>query len=193
MKARYAVILAVFAATLNQSAMAQETSATSPLSGQFSEARQGSLAICLNAKTGDQEACSTTGVAVVPLSDIANGSIDFSSGIGCGTDTEVLNTLPPSDSPPTLNPETVVVKQLTYESSTGIGTASYTAYLGGSCKGASFVSKGAKEEVAGTAQFVLTDGGNQLDIVITALQSPIKSLGSVSLADTDLLLKGTTP
>jgi hypothetical protein len=194
-KARYpaSVILAAFAATLSQSATAQERSATSPLSGQYSMTRQGSLAICVNPKTGDQEACSTSGAVVVPLSNIANGSVTYASGIGCQTVTEVINTLPPSDSPPKLNPVTVVVKQLTYDSSTGIGTASYTAYSGGSCKGASFISKGAKEEVAGTEQFVVTDGGNRVVIVITALQSPIKSLGSVSLGDTDLLLKGTSP
>ena len=189
-KARYAVssvILAAFAAIASQSATAQA------LSGRYSITRQGSVAICVNPTSKAQEACSTSGAVVVPLTNIANGSITYSSGIGCGTITEVLNTLPPSGSPPMLNPVTAVIKQLTYDPSTGIGTASYTGYSGGSCKGASFVSKGATEEVAGTEQFVVTDGGNRLVIVITQLNSPINSLGSVSLADTDLRLKPRNP
>ena len=121
-----------------------------------------------------------------PVTDIAVGSITYASGSGCGTDTEIFSALPPSALPSTTNPETVVVKVTNYSSTTGIGTASYTGYSGGSCNGASFDSSGATEIASGTLQFVVTEGGKQVEITFTQLTNPISSLGSVSLFDTDL-------
>jgi hypothetical protein len=155
--------------------------------GRYSVARQGSLAVCLNpAKNYAAESCSASGAVVFPLSDIATGSITYLAGIGCGTDTEVFNSLPPNTVPPSLNPETVVVKVTSYESTTGIGTGSYTAYSGGSCTGANFDSTGATKEGSGTLQFVVTEDGRQVEATLTQFQSPINSLGSVSLFDSDL-------
>jgi hypothetical protein len=85
-----------------------------------------------------------------------------------------------------LNPETIVIKVTNYNSTTGIGTGTYTAYSGGSCTGANFDSSGASEEVTGTLEFVVTEGGKQVDVAITQLQSAVNSLGSVSLFDIDL-------
>jgi hypothetical protein len=121
---------------------------------------------------------------VARVSDIATGSITYSSGLDCGTDTEVFNSIPPSASLPMLNPETIVIKVTNYNSTTGIGT--YTAYSGGSCTGATFDSRGATEEVTGTLEFVVTEGGRQVNVAITQLQSPTNSLGSVSLFETHL-------
>jgi hypothetical protein len=180
--------MTIFAAILSQlipitSAEAQNIPAPN---GRYSIARHGSLTLCSNPSTNAPEACSASGAVIAPVSDIATGSITYSSGVGCGTDTEVFNSLPPNTSPPMLNPETVVIKVTNYDSTTGIGTGSYTAYSGGSCTGADFDSSGASEEVTGTLEFVVTAGGKQVDVAITQLQSPINSLGSVSLFDTDL-------
>src|ERR1700736_4339833 len=69
--------------------------------------------------------------------------------------------------PSTTNPETVVVKVTNYSSTTGIGTASYIGYSGGSCNGASFDSSGATEIASATLQFVVTDGGKQVEITFS--------------------------
>jgi hypothetical protein len=155
--------------------------------GQYSIARHGSFADCLNpAKGYAEESCSASGVFVYPITVIAVGSITYASGNGCGTDTEVFSALPPNAMPSTLGPETVVVKVTKYNSTTGIGSASYTGYSGGSCDGANFDSSGATVIATATLQFVVTRGGWQVDITFTQLTNPINSLGSASLFDTDL-------
>ncbi|MBV8773563.1 MAG: hypothetical protein JO166_14720 [Deltaproteobacteria bacterium] len=55
-------------------------------SGQYSIARHGSFALCLNS-SGAEIACGSNGTLVYPVTDIAVGSITYASGIGCGTDT----------------------------------------------------------------------------------------------------------
>jgi hypothetical protein len=181
---RYALLFGMLAvAALATSAGAQIPEP----SGQYSIARHGSLALCLNpAANYAAESCSASGVFVYPVTNIAVGSITYASGKGCGTDTEVFNALPPSALPASPNPETVVVKVTNYSSTTGIGTASYTGYSGGSCHGASFDSRGATDIASGSLQFVVTEGGRRVEITFTQLTNPTKSLGSVSLFDTDL-------
>jgi hypothetical protein len=175
----------IFAAILSQITPAEAQNIPAP-NGRYSIARHGSLTLCSNPSTNAPEACSASGAVIAPVSDIATGSITYASGIGCGTDTEVFNSLPPNTSPPMLNPETIVIKVTNYDETTGLGTGTYTAYSGGSCTGANFDSSGATEEVTGTLEFVVTEGGKQVNVAITQLQSPINSLGSVSLFDTDL-------
>jgi len=54
--------------------------------GQYSIARHGSFAACLNpAANYAAESCSAHGVFVYPITDIAVGSITYASGSGCGT------------------------------------------------------------------------------------------------------------
>ena len=167
---RYALLFGMLAvAALATSAGAQ--SIPEP-SGQYSIARHGSFAVCLNPTTFADESCSKSGVFVYPLTDIAVGSITYESGSGCGTDTEIFSALPPNATPSTPGPETVVVKVTHYSSTTGIGTASYTGYSGGSCDGASFDSSGATEIASGTQQFVVTEGGKQVEITYTQLTNP---------------------
>lgn len=186
---RYAALSAttIFAAILSQitpitPAEAQNISAPN---GRYSIARHGSLTLCSNPSTQAPEACTASGAVISPVSDIATGSITYASGVGCGTDTEVFNSIPPNTSPPMLNPETIVIKVTNYDETTGLGTGTYTAYSGGSCSGATFNSSSASEEVIGTLEFVVTEGGRQVDVALTQLQSPANSLGSVSLFDID--------
>ena len=183
---RYAVLFGMLAVAALATSAGAGAQIPEP-SGQYSIARHGSLALCLNpAANFAAESCSASGVLVYPVTDIAVGSITYASGSGCGTDTEIFSALPPSAMPSILNPETVVVKVTNYSSTTGIGTASYTGYSGGSCNGASFDSSGATEIASGTLQFVVTEGGKQVEITFTQLTNPTSSLGSVSLFDTDL-------
>jgi hypothetical protein len=175
----------IFAAILSQITPAEAQNIPQP-NARYSIARHRSLTLCSNPSTNAPEACTASGAVVAPVSDIATGSITYSSGFDCGTDTEVFNSIPPSASTPMLNPETIVIKVTNYNSTTGIGTDTYTAYSGGSCTGAAFDSSGATEEVTGTLEFVVTEGGKQVNVAITQLQSRINSLGSVSLFDTDL-------
>jgi hypothetical protein len=70
--------------------------------------------------------------------------------------------------------------------STKVGTASTTAYMGGSCHGADFDSSGATESSTGAIQFVLSEGRRHNDILVTQLTSPTNSIGSFSLSATDL-------
>jgi hypothetical protein len=180
---RYALLFGMLAvAALATSAGAQIPEP----SGQYSIARHGSFAVCLNPTTYADEACSTSGVFVYPVTDIAVGSITYKSDTGCGTDTEIFSALPPSALPSSLGPETVVVKVTNYSSTTGVGAASYTGYSGGSCIGASFNSSGATVIASGTLEFVVTEGGQRVEITFTQLTNPTNSLGSVSLFDTDL-------
>jgi hypothetical protein len=67
-----------------------------PASRRYSIARHGSLTLCSNPSTNAPEACSASGAVIAPVSDRATGSITYSSGVGCGTDTEVFNSIPPS-------------------------------------------------------------------------------------------------
>lgn len=192
MKARYMFLLVPYAISLVVLALAAAAASAGEQgipepSGQYSIARHGSLALCLNpAANYTLESCSASGVFVYPVTDIAVGSITYESGIGCGTDTEIFSALPPSAMASTLGPETVVIKVTNYNSTTGIGTASYTGYSGGSCNGSSFDSSGATEIASGTLQFVVTEGGQRVEITFTQLTNPTNSLGSVSLFDTDL-------
>jgi hypothetical protein len=166
MKARYAVllvILASFAVVMSQKMVAANGEGGGiPLPvGQFSITGQGSLAICLNpSNPASEEACTTSGALVVPLSVLDNGAgaLD-SSGNACFTFTEVDANLPVDASPPLVTPNEHVVGSVTnYDSTTGTGDGSFTGYVGGKCNGASFDDTGATKLSSGTDHFVVTAG-----------------------------------
>jgi hypothetical protein len=133
---RYAALATtlIFAAILSQITPAGAQNIPQP-NGRYSIARHGLLRLCMNPTNNTPEACSASGAVIARVSDIATGSITYLSGVGCGTDTEVFNSIPPNTPPPMLNPETIVIKVTNYNSTTGIGTGTYTAYSGGSSSG----------------------------------------------------------
>jgi len=157
-------------------------------SGHFSDTTQNSVALCVNPSTIAQEPCSTSGAAVLADSAVDHGSVTFdSAGNGCGTITEVDSFLPlaPSSSispsivaqintaPPflatNLHP---VVTLVDYDSTTGIGHHSVTVYTGGTCSGASFNKSGATIVNGANQQFVVSNGGNRIDVINTSFTNP---------------------
>lgn len=183
---RYAALSAttIFAAILSQITPAEADNILQP-SGAYSFTIQGSVAQCFNSSNAP-EACSTSGAAVVAFSVLQLGHITYSSGNGCAIVLIVSNSLPPNASPPRVaSTVTGTVKITDYDPTTGIGTSSFTYYSGGSCSGSNFNSAGATEISFGTLQFVVTDGGNKVEEVVTQLEgSPTNNVGSVSLSIT---------
>lgn len=138
--------------------------------GRFSTTIQGSEAECLNPANGQPESCSTSGVLVVPLSVLQTGALTRDkTGNACYALTAVFSALPVNASPPTVLAIHVSVKVLNYDPTTGTGDKSFTVYIGGACNGATFKSAGATEIASGAAHFVVTDDGNRVDDVFTAL------------------------
>jgi hypothetical protein len=196
MKARYAVLLvmvAAFLAVLSQKALAGNPGQGGfPLllpSGQFSFAVQGSIAICLNPTTFAEEACSTTGVLAVPLTQLQIGVLteDGAAGDKCETSTEVLSDLPVGASPnPVVSANNHSADKITsYDPTTGIGTGTFIAYTGGTCNGAIFDSSGATQTANGTFTEVVTENGNKANVVITSVTNSTDSIGGVSLLGTE--------
>jgi len=181
---RYAALSAttIFAAILSQITPADAENIPPP-SGVYSFAIQGSVAQCFDPTTNAPEACSTSGAVAVAFSVLQAGHITYSSGVGCAIVLIVSNSLPPNASPPRVNSSVTGTVEITnYDPTTGIGTSSFTYYSGGSCSGANFNSAGATEISFGTLQFVVTDGGKQVEEIVTQLEGyPTNNVGSVSL------------
>lgn len=140
--------------------------------GKFSLTSQGSEASC-------------SGGSCVVLSVIEAGAMTRDrEGNACGSHAAVVNTVPPSASPPTVVPSVTTVFKVThYDPTTGTGDESLTEYSGGSCNGATFNSTGATQVVSGALHFAVSNGGNRIDSVITALN--IRGLGGFSIRFTE--------
>jgi hypothetical protein len=163
--------------------------------GQFSVTIQGSVADCVNPSNFASEACSTSGVLVLPSSFLTNGSVTHdSAGNTCGVIEVVESLLPlaPSSpfntSPPAVLPIQHVAETLVdYDSATGIGHRSLTVYFGGTCNGASFNSSGATQNATFISQFVVTKGGNRIDSLDTQIiTNPANATGSFLTSGTEL-------
>jgi hypothetical protein len=143
-----------------------------PPTGKFSITAQGTEASC-------------SGNSCTVLSIIEAGSlVRDAAGNACGTHVAVVNTVPPGASPPIVVPSvTMVLKVTHYDPNTGTGDESLAEYSGGSCVGAHFNSNGATQELSGTLHFVVSDDGNRIDSVITALS--ILGLGGFSISFTE--------
>jgi hypothetical protein len=100
----------------------------------------------------------------------AGATVRDAAGNGCGTHVAVVNTLPPSASAPTVALITHVFKLNSYDPATGIGDQTLTEYVGGTCNGAIFKGGASVTQVTnGTLHFVVSDGGNRIDNILTAL------------------------
>lgn len=107
-------------------------------------------------------------------------------GNSCTTFTEVISDLPVDASPPIVVPAHAVGKVLSYDPLIGTGDAAYTGYIGGKCKFATFDKTGATVFFSFTDHFVVTNGGNRVDRVVTTLQDPAGGIGDFSLSWTEL-------
>jgi len=90
------------------------------------------------------------------------------AGNGCGTHTGVVTTVPPAGAPQ-IAPITHVMQVIHYDPSTGTGDMSLTEYFGGSCNGPALNNTGAIKVVDGTLHFVVSNGGNRIDSIVTSL------------------------
>jgi hypothetical protein len=193
MKIRYAVLLAmlvVFAAVPDHKAIAGGGDGGSdriPLpTGQFSLTDQGSVALCLDPTNNfTPESCSISGALVVPSTVLDNGAGTYdSAGNSCFTFTETVSNLPVDASPPLVVVIHVTTKVVSYDAATGTGDGSITRYSGGTCNGAGFDDTGATKDGTVTYHFVVTDGGNRIDFLITGSSDP--ATGDFSASGTEL-------
>lgn len=203
MKKLYAILVASFALVISQpiiSPHSSEAAAQIPLpSGHFSFTGQESVAFCVDPTTIAVEPCSTSGAAVLAASGLDNGSAALdSSGNACVTITTTDAFLPIASSssispsilaainisPPLVSLIHSVFTLDDYNHATGIGHYSVTIYSGGTCSGASFNSSGATKINSAKQQFVVTNGGNRIDFVVTSFASP--DFGSFSDSGTEL-------
>ena len=73
-----------------------------------------------------------------------------------------------------------VATPISFDPTTGSGTASFKNYIGGSCIGAVFDSTGATLEETGTFSFDVSDSGNRIESIVTSLTAVDSALGSVA-------------
>jgi hypothetical protein len=120
------------------------------------------------AAEGTEATCATGSCPVINIIEIGS-SVRDKSGNACGTHTAVVNTVPPAGTP-TVASITHVMQVINYDPSTGTGDLSLTEYFGGSCNGAAFnSSSGGTQVVTGTLHFVVSNGGNRIDSIVTLL------------------------
>jgi hypothetical protein len=180
MKARNWLILAGLAGLSVQPAVA---GGIPQPKGQFAETASGSFAICLDPTSFKDQACSTPGVLVVPLTLQAEAIITSDkAGNSCASLVEVDSDLPVDITAPFVSTNEHITGTTTkYDSSTGSGDGSFTGYTGGSCNGASFDNTGAMQISSGTVHFIVSEQGKRLDFLITSLTNPNASIGDFSV------------
>jgi hypothetical protein len=192
MKACFLVLLLMLATLTSQKALAQSF----PLkAGTFSTTVTGSIAVCLNPTTFVEEACTTKGVFVAPITVLSVGrGVADAQGNACASVVETDSDFPVDASPPLVTKnEHNVTKLTTYDSNTGVGDATGTTYTGGHCNGASFDSTGATVASTSTAHIVVSENGNRVDAIVTSISNSTKSLGDFSLYAVDRAQTTVTP
>jgi len=198
MKSRYTTLLVIVAATavLSQKpsyADDRQGGGIPLVVGQFSFSAQGNVGICLNPGTSTVESCGASGVVVISTIGTDNGAVTWDdAGNSCASYTNVQSALPLGGSPPAVTATAHLVTKLAdYDSTTGTGNNLFTTYIGGTCNGATFDSRGATVFSTGSEHFVVSDGGNRLDFVLTTLTNSTHSIGGFSFTGTEL--KQTSP
>ncbi len=191
MNARDAVLLGMLAASpavLSQKAIAGNAAKIALPTGQFAVTTQGSLAVCINAKTYVEVPCSKQDALSLPLTFMAGGVETWdATGKTCATAMTVLSASPPNASPPNIS-HTQVIKMITnYDPTTGTGDASFTEWSGGTCAGATFDKTGATVVSTGSVHFIVSQGGQRINVFTTGLTNSAGSIGTFSLSD--VLLK----
>lgn len=190
MKARHVMLpvtFAFFVAVGGQIATAGGSGNPPLPTGQFSNIATGSLAVCLDPTTFAFESCSAKGVLILPLSFSAAGLATRDKNGACVSRTNVASSLPPNAQPPIVDSKVhELVKITDYDPATGVGDASFTNYDGGQCIGAKFDSTGATVTGSGTEHFVVSKGGNRIDVITITLTNSTDSIGSFSFNSVDL-------
>jgi hypothetical protein len=158
--------------------------------GHFSLTQQGSVASC-QTSNGVPEPCNTPGVVGVAQSVLNNGTVTRdSAGNACSANIGVLSTLPPGATPSFVLAAHTSLKVTNYDPVTGTGDESSKSWSGGVCNGAIFDKTGATQISSGTDHFVVTNDGNRIDSLFTAVvgvpTSPLAFVGGFSATRTEL-------
>jgi hypothetical protein len=197
MKAPYAVLLVMLAALASQTAKAQDTSVNIPLrAGTVSVTNAGSVAVCLNPAKGYIEvSCGSKGAQAFPFTAL---NVGFSTGgngsIACQTVASTFSDFPVDITPPLVSKnQNATIKILDYDPHTGVGDGSFITYNGGHCNGADFEKTGATEINHGTFHLAVSENGNRIDTITTALQDPVGGIGDFSLTGVARALVPTNP
>jgi hypothetical protein len=157
----------------------------SPPAGSAEVTIRGSVTVCVAQGTMTPKLCSAAGAAAVETSVIVVGRISWDAqGNACSTATEIISV------PGTVVSMTEAVifvgKIATYNATTQMGTATVVGYSGGSCSGPVPNLKDAVQRSTSDVQFVLSQGGNRLDGIVTKISFPSVELGAVSLSGTGI-------
>jgi hypothetical protein len=113
------------------------------------------------------------------------------AGNSCSTYTVVQASLPVDNTPPFVLVARHNVSTVTgYDASTGTGDVSTTAYVGGTCNGATFDNTGTATGTS-KAHLVASGGGRRTDFVITSRISYVTDttgnlIGDFSISGTQL-------
>ena len=185
MKARYTVLLVMLAVFASQKAMAQDTSVNIPLrAGTSSITNTGSLALCLNPAEGFTEvSCGSQGAQAFPFTPLGVGIVTGNGQIACQTVASTFSDFPVDITPPFVRKnQNTTSKILDYNPHTGVGDVSFIDYAGGHCHGAYFDKTGATEIDHGTAHISVSENGNRIDDIVTAIQDPVGGFGDFSLS-----------
>ena len=173
MRARRAILLSALAIGLTAGTQALAESPIALPSGNFSLTTQGTEATC-----------AAVSCPVINIIEVG-ASVRDKEGNSCGTHTSVVNTVPPAGAPQ-VAPITHVMRVIHYDPSTGTGDMSLTEYFGGSCDGAALNSAGATKVVDGILHFVVSNGGNRIDSIVTSLSIVGGAVGGYSISFTEM-------
>ena len=147
------------------------------LAGKFTSTGNGIETVCFKAGFTALENCASAPrpqQMSFKLTGIARATRDM-AGNACsvGTLTARAVVVGPTSSPfgPLIIPITAVSTALTFDPTTGSGTASFRQYRGGSCIGAVFDSTGAILTGTGTVSFLVSNRGNRIEQILTSLST----------------------
>jgi len=152
------------------------------LAGKFSARGNGFFTLCFSTGFTALQDCATAPI-VLPFNNtqIQNTTRD-AAGNTCSVS---INTAAPvfgTRSPALGQRHTNVTTSISFDPTTGSGTASGSQYVGGSCNGAVFDSTGATKVADFTSSFDVSDSGNRIESILTgfsAVNSAFSVAGSV--------------
>ena len=146
------------------------------LAGKFKSTGNGIDTVCFKAGFTALEDCASAPRAqqVSFNTGIVRATRDM-AGNACsvGTLTARAVVVGPTSSPfgPVIIPITAVSTTITFDPTTGSGTASFRQYRGGSCIGAVFDTTGAILTGTGTVSFLVSNRGNRIEQILTSLST----------------------
>jgi hypothetical protein len=157
----------------------------SRLTGKYATTGQGSVTVCFKPDFSATEPCSTKGVVAISGNSQSVGQVTTDLNSNCSTNTTTFGF--PGDPSPTIGSVAIgVTKLISYDPATGSGDLSFTNYTGGKCVGSKFDSTGATVLNTGTAHFVVSNGGERSDTILTTLTDPVGDLGAFNLSGSTL-------